>query len=107
MPHFFDVFDKSEWMRKENMQTNHHEREDIVPEYTQNRVTLLGRLTRDPEIRSLNGGDQVATFSVATTDTWKRRQRPAPGTQPIPSRRDLEPGADRGDRARISKKARA
>ena len=44
-----------------------------MPEYTQNRVTLLGRLTRDPEIRSLNGGDQVATFSVATSDTWKDR----------------------------------
>ncbi len=42
-----------------------------MPEYTQNRVTLLGRLTRDPEIRSLNSGDQVATFSVATSDTWK------------------------------------
>jgi single-strand DNA-binding protein len=44
-----------------------------MPEYTQNRVTLLGRLTRDPEIRSLNGGDQVASFSVATSDTWKDR----------------------------------
>jgi hypothetical protein len=44
-----------------------------MPEATHNRVTLLGRLTRDPEIRSLEGGDQVATFSVATTDTWKNR----------------------------------
>jgi single-strand DNA-binding protein len=44
-----------------------------MPEYTQNRVTLLGRLTRDPEIRSLNGGDRVATFSLATSDTWKDR----------------------------------
>lgn len=42
-----------------------------MPEYTQNRVTLLGRLTRDPEIRSLTGGGQVATFPVATSDTWK------------------------------------
>ena len=44
-----------------------------MPEATHNRVTLLGRLTRDPEIRSLEGGDQVATFSVATTDTWRNR----------------------------------
>ena len=44
-----------------------------MPEATHNRVTLLGRLTRDPEIRSLDGGDQVANFSVATTDTWKNR----------------------------------
>jgi single-strand DNA-binding protein len=44
-----------------------------MPEATFNRVTLLGRLTRDPEIRSLDGGDQVANFSVATTDTWRNR----------------------------------
>ena len=36
-------------------------------------ISGLGRLTRDPEIRSLTGGDQVATFSVATADTWKDR----------------------------------
>lgn len=44
-----------------------------MPEATHNKVTLLGRLTRDPELRSLAGGDQVATFSVATTGTWKAR----------------------------------
>jgi single-strand DNA-binding protein len=44
-----------------------------MPEATHNRVTLLGRLTRDPEIRSLDSGDQVASFSLATTDTWKNR----------------------------------
>ena len=44
-----------------------------MPEATHNRVTLLGRLTRDPEIRSIDGGDQVAPFSVATTDTWRNR----------------------------------
>ena len=42
-----------------------------MPEFTKNHVTLLGRLTRDPETRSLSSGDQVATFSVATSDTWK------------------------------------
>lgn len=31
-----------------------------MPEATFNRVTVLGRLTRDPEIRSLDGGDQVS-----------------------------------------------
>jgi single-strand DNA-binding protein len=44
-----------------------------MPEATHNRVTLLGSLTPDPEIRSIDGGDQVATFSVATTDTWRNR----------------------------------
>ena len=44
-----------------------------MPEYTENSVSLLGRLTADPEVRSLNSGDKVATFSVATKDTWKDR----------------------------------
>ena len=43
-----------------------------MPEATMNRVTLLGRLTRDPETRSINSsGDQVARFDVATSDSWK------------------------------------
>lgn len=33
-----------------------------------NRVLLTGRLTRDPEMRSLANGQTVATFSVATND---------------------------------------
>jgi len=36
-----------------------------------NRVTLVGNLGRDPEIRSLQNGGKVATFSVATSETWK------------------------------------
>ena len=33
-----------------------------------NRVMLVGRLTRDPELRSLPSGKHVATFSVATNE---------------------------------------
>jgi single-strand DNA-binding protein len=33
-----------------------------------NRVLLTGRLTRDPEMRSLAGGKTVTQFSVATND---------------------------------------
>ena len=36
-----------------------------------NRVTLLGHAGRDPDIRSLKGGDRVANFSLATTRRWK------------------------------------
>ena len=33
-----------------------------------NHVLLIGRLTRDPEMRVLAGGQPVTTFSVATDD---------------------------------------
>jgi single-strand DNA-binding protein len=36
-----------------------------------NRVTLIGNLGRDPEMRYLPSGEAVATFSVATTEQWK------------------------------------
>lgn len=36
-----------------------------------NKVTLLGNLTRDPEIKSFQNGSRVANFSVATGEKWK------------------------------------
>lgn len=36
-----------------------------------NKVTLLGNLGADPDIRSLNSGDRVASFRMATTESWK------------------------------------
>jgi len=38
---------------------------------TLNKVTLIGYLGRDPEIRSTAAGDAVAQFTLATTETWK------------------------------------
>ena len=35
-----------------------------------NRVTILGNLGRDPEVRTTPAGNTVANFSVATTDKW-------------------------------------
>lgn len=35
-----------------------------------NKVFILGNLARDPEIRTLPSGQQVATFSVATNRVW-------------------------------------
>lgn len=35
-----------------------------------NKVQLIGRLTRDPEIRTTPGGQNVASFSVATGYSW-------------------------------------
>jgi single-strand DNA-binding protein len=39
-----------------------------------NRVELIGRLGANPEIRTLNSGDKVANFRVATTETWKTNE---------------------------------
>jgi single-strand DNA-binding protein len=36
-----------------------------------NKVTLIGNLGNDPEIRSMNNGGKVCTLSVATTESWK------------------------------------
>jgi len=35
-----------------------------------NKVTLIGNLGSDPEVRSTNGGNRVATFSLATSRSW-------------------------------------
>lgn len=37
-----------------------------------NRVTLIGNLGKDPEIRYTAGGTAVASFSVATTEKFKK-----------------------------------
>lgn len=36
-----------------------------------NKVVLIGNLGRDPEIRSTNDGREIATFSIATGESWK------------------------------------
>ncbi len=36
-----------------------------------NKALIIGNLTRDPELKSLPSGIQVATFSVATNRVWK------------------------------------
>ena len=36
-----------------------------------NRVTLIGHLGRDPEIRTFQNGDKVANLRVATSERWK------------------------------------
>lgn len=36
-----------------------------------NKVTLLGNLTRDPELRTTPSGQNVASFSLAVNRSWK------------------------------------
>ena len=39
-----------------------------------NKVMLIGNLGRDPELKMTPGGQALARFSVATTETWKNPQ---------------------------------
>jgi len=36
-----------------------------------NKVTLVGNLGRDPEVRAMQNGDKIVQLSVATSDRWK------------------------------------
>ena len=36
-----------------------------------NRVTLMGRLGADPEVRNLQSGDKAVNLRLATSETWK------------------------------------
>ncbi len=38
---------------------------------TLNKVTLLGNLTRDPEVRNGPDGGKIVTFSLATSEQWR------------------------------------
>jgi len=39
-----------------------------------NKVILAGNLGRDPEIRNTNDGGKIATFTVATSESWRDKQ---------------------------------
>lgn len=36
-----------------------------------NKVTLIGNLGKDPEIRSMQNGRQMASLTIATNESWK------------------------------------
>ncbi len=36
-----------------------------------NKIQIIGRMGKDPEIRYMPNGDAVCNFSVATTEKWK------------------------------------
>ena len=39
-----------------------------------NSVQLIGRLGQDPEIRTFEKGSKLATFTIATTDSYKNQK---------------------------------
>ena len=38
-----------------------------------NKVILVGNLGRDPEVRNMQSGDRVVSFSIATSESWADR----------------------------------
>ncbi len=43
-----------------------------------NKVTLIGNLGRDPDIRATQNGDKIVQLSIATSDRWKDRNSGEP-----------------------------
>ncbi len=39
-----------------------------------NKVTLVGNLGREPEVRHTQSGSKIVNMSIATTDSWKDKQ---------------------------------
>jgi single-strand DNA-binding protein len=39
-----------------------------------NKVTLIGNVGQNPEIRNTGNGKPIVSFSLATTETWKDKQ---------------------------------
>lgn len=39
-----------------------------------NKVHLLGRVGKDPDIRTTQNGDKCANFPIATSESWKDKQ---------------------------------
>jgi single-strand DNA-binding protein len=39
-----------------------------------NKVMLIGRVGKDPEIRATQAGKKLASFSIATSEYWKDKQ---------------------------------
>jgi single-strand DNA-binding protein len=45
--------------------------EDLSMSGSVNKVTLVGNLGRDPEVRHTNDGNRIVHLSIATSDVWK------------------------------------
>lgn len=48
-------------------------RESIEMARSLNQATIIGNVGRDPEIRSTQSGKRIASFSIATNETWRDR----------------------------------
>ena len=39
-----------------------------------NKVILIGNLGKDPQVRRMNSGEAVVSFSIATSESWRDKQ---------------------------------
>lgn len=39
-----------------------------------NKAFLIGRVGKDPKVRQTNGGKKIASFSLATSESWRDRE---------------------------------
>ena len=39
-----------------------------------NKVTLIGNIGQNPEVKELNGGNKLAKFSLATNETYRNKE---------------------------------
>ena len=39
-----------------------------------NKVILLGNIGKDPDVKAMQSGSKLATFSIATSKRWKDKQ---------------------------------
>jgi single-strand DNA-binding protein len=39
-----------------------------------NKVILIGNVGKDPEVRSMQSGDKIVSFSLATSESWRDKQ---------------------------------
>ena len=64
-----------------------------------NKVILIGNLGKDPEIRYTQSGEPIANFSLATSESWKDKERQQAGAHGVAPGRGLR--QDRPGRARL------
>ncbi|CXI60842.1 single-stranded DNA-binding protein, putative [Plasmodium berghei] len=57
----------------ENNNKRFYNNRPVMNEKSLNKITLIGRVGCEPDIKILNGGDKVATFSLATNEFWRDR----------------------------------
>ncbi|SOV11607.1 single-stranded DNA-binding protein [Plasmodium sp. gorilla clade G2] len=57
----------------ENKRFYNNMNRNVMNEKSLNKIMLIGRVGGEPDIKILNGGDKVATFSLATNEFWRDR----------------------------------